>query len=303
MAAHQVNELPHDLLAEKALVGCLIIDGSVFDEVSNLKLEPSHFYDPRYGMIYDVIRDLALGNRAIDYVTVCSKLQEKGKLEEVGGQSFVLSLVEDQASSANVYEYGKIVHDKHSMREILRTAMRVVQMGMSFTGEADDFIQEVESSFFKLTNEAKTGGMVKLNTTLKQNLKELEDTSRVMGEIAGLSSGYPRLDELLLGMQPGQLIVLAARPAMGKTSLALNIAVSSCLQSGLPIAIFSLEMLATELSMRLLTGRAKVDSKRVRKKAFLDTDLRSIILMIQGTRRFLIFNLNVEKLKLNKVSA
>lgn len=277
MAAHnQVNELPHDLLAEKALVGCLIIDGSVFDEISNLKISSGHFYDPRYGMIFDVIQDLSLANKAIDYVTVCSKLQEKGKLEEVGGQSFVLSLVEDQASSANVYDYAKIVRDKASMREIVRTAMRVVQMGMTYTGEADDFIQEVESSFFKLTNEAKTGGMVKLNATLKQNLKELEDTSRKLGEIAGLSTGYPALDQLLLGMQPGQLIVLAARPAMGKTSLALNIGVSASLQTGLPIAIFSLEMMATELSMRILTSRARVDSKRVRTKNFLDTDLRSL---------------------------
>ncbi|MBC7428475.1 MAG: replicative DNA helicase [Bacteriovorax sp.] len=270
------HELPHDLLAEKALVGCLIIDGSAFDEISNLQIEEAHFYDPRYGKIFDVIRDLSLANRAIDYVTVCNKLKDQGRLEDIGGESFVSSLTEDQASSANVYEYAKITKDKYSIREIIKTAMRVVQMGQTFTGDAEDFIQDVESKFFKLTNDAKNGGMVKLNATLKANLKELEDTTRVMGEISGLSTGYPKLDELLLGMQPGQLIVLAARPAMGKTSLALNVAVSSCIQSGLPVAIFSLEMLATELSMRLLTGRAKVDSKRVRKKAFLDTDLRSI---------------------------
>lgn len=271
-----INELPHDILAEKALIGCLIIDGTVVDEISNLKLESQHFYDPRYGIIYDIILDLSQGNRAIDYVTVCSKLSEKSKLEEIGGQSFVLSIVEDQASVANVYEYAKIVRDKASMRDIVRTAMRVAQMGMTYTGAAEEFIQEVESSFFKLTNDAKTGGMMHLRSALKSNLKELEDTTRQLGEISGLSTGYPRLDELLLGMQPGQLIILAARPAMGKTSLALNIAVSTCLQSQLPVAVFSLEMVATELSMRLLTSRAKVDAKRVRKKAFLDTDLRSI---------------------------
>jgi replicative DNA helicase len=273
---NQTNELPHDLLAEKALVGCLIIDGTAYAEISNLKLSSAQFYDPRYGLVFDVITDLSLANRAVDFVTVCNKLKDKGKLEEVGGEYFVSSLTEDQASSANVYEYAKIVKDKFSIREIIKTAMRVVQMGMNYTGEADDFIQDVESSFFKLTNEAKTGGMVKINATLRENLKELEDTSRKIGEISGLSTGYPRLDEKLLGMQPGQLIVLAARPAMGKTSLALNIAVSACLQSGLPVAIFSLEMLATELSMRILTGRAKVDSKRVRTKNFLDTDLRSL---------------------------
>jgi replicative DNA helicase len=273
---NNVSELPHDILAEKSLIGCLIIDGTVFDEISNLKLTPNHFYDPRYGILYNTISELSQANRAIDYVTVCSKLQEKSKLEEVGGQSFILTVVEDQASVANIYEYAKIVRDKASMREIVRTAMRVAQMGMTYTGNTEDFIQEVEASFFQLTNDSKTGGMMKLTTALKQNLKELEDTSRQMGEITGLSTGYPRVDELLLGMQPGQLIILAARPAMGKTSLALNVAVHSCIQSGLPVAIFSLEMVATELSMRLLTGRAKVDSKRVRKKAFLDTDLRSI---------------------------
>lgn len=271
-----VNELPHDLLAEKALVGCLLIDGTVFDDISNLKLDSSFFYDPRYGMVYDMVAELSANNRAIDFVTVCNRLKDKGKLEEVGGESFISSLTEDQASSANVYEYAKIVKDKFSMREIIKTAMRVVQRGMSYTGDAEEFIQEVEASFFKLTNDAKSGSMVRLHSTLKENLKELEDTSRQLGEISGLTTGYPKLDELLLGMQPGQLIILAARPAMGKTSLALNIAVNACFQTGLPIAIFSLEMVAQELSMRLLTGRAKVDSKRVRKKDFLHTDLNNL---------------------------
>lgn len=270
------NELPHDLLAEKALVGCLLIDGNAYAEIANLKLTADQFYDPRYGTVFEIITDLSLANRAIDFVTVCNRLKDRGRLEQVGGESFVSSLTEDQASSANVYEYAKITKDKFSMREIIKTAMRVVQTGMSYTGDAENFIQDVESSFFKLTNEAKTGGMVKINVTLRENLKELEDTSRKVGEISGLSTGYPKLDEKLLGMQPGQLIVLAARPAMGKTSLALNIAVSTCLQSGLPVAIFSLEMLAAELSMRVLTGRARVDSKRVRTKNFLDTDLRSL---------------------------
>lgn len=278
MAANQsmANELPHDLLAEKALVGCLLIDGSIFDEITNLKLDPTCFYDPRYGIVFDVISELANSNRAVDFVTVCTKLKDKGKLEEVGGESFISSLTEDQASSANVYEYAKIVKDKHSIREIIRMASRVVQRGMNYAGDANEYIQEVESAFFKLTNDAKSGSMVRLNQTLKENLKELEDTSRQIGEISGLTTGYPKLDELLLGMQPGQLIILAARPAMGKTSLALNVAMNSCMQSGLPVAIFSLEMVAQELSMRLLTSKAKVDSKRVRKKDFLQTDLSNL---------------------------
>lgn len=270
------RELPHDLLAEKSLLGCLIIDGNNYDEISNLKLEKEDFYHPSYGIIFDAITDLATTNRPIDYVTVCSMLKDRGKLEEIGGNGAVLEIVEDQVSAANIYHYGKVVKDKSSLREIVRTAQRVSEMGLNFTGDIDEFFEDVESSFFNLTNEAKANQVVKLNTCLKENLKEMEDTSRKPGEVQGVPTGYGELDKLLLGMQPGQLIVLAARPAMGKTALALNIAQNACGLTKLPVVVFSLEMLSKELSMRLLTQRAKVDSKRIRQKNFLDTDLRSI---------------------------
>lgn len=270
------RELPHDLLAERSLLGCLIIDGQSFDDISDLKLQGSDFYHPKYGVIFEAIKDLAMDNQPVDYVTVSSKLNEVGKLEEVGGTSAITDLVEDQASAANIYHYAKTVRDKSSLREIVRTSMRVTERGLNFQGKAEDFVQEVEASFFKLTNDAKSGKMQKLNSCLRENLKELESNTRNPGEIQGLSSGYPELDGKLLGMQPGQLIILAARPAMGKTSLALNIASNVCHIHKKPVAIFSLEMIDKELSMRLLSSKAKVDSKRIRTKNFLDTDLRNI---------------------------
>lgn len=276
-----IKELPHDLLAEKSLLGCLIIDGNAVDEISDLSLQKEDFFHPQYGTIFESIRELVIANRPIDYVTVCSRLTEKGKLEEIGGQSNILEIVEDQASSANIYHYAKTVKEKSLVRSIVRTAMRVADRGMDYKGSAEDYISEVEASFFKLTSETKVGGMIPLNQCLKNNLKELEDTSRSLGEISGLSTGYPKLDELLLGLQPGQLVVIASRPAMGKTSLGLNLGLNACESSGLPVAIFSLEMLASELSMRLLSSKSKVDSKRIRRKDFLDTDLRSIGTAIQ----------------------
>ncbi|MCB9063198.1 MAG: replicative DNA helicase [Halobacteriovoraceae bacterium] len=285
----QIKEAPHDLLAEKSLLGCLIIDGSVFDEIFDLELSKDDFYHPQYGTVFEVIKDLVINNQPIDYVTVCSKLTDLGKLDQVGGQSAILNIVEDQASSANIYHYAKIVRDKSSLRKIVQTAMRVAEHGMSFSGKVEDFIQDVESSFFKLTNDAKSGGMVRINECLKSNLKDLEDTSRQTGEIQGISTGYPKLDQLLLGLQAGQLIILAARPAMGKTSLALNLAINACERTGLPVAIFSLEMLANELSSRVLSSRAKVDSKRMRTKNFLDTDLRSIGEAVKEISTFPVF--------------
>jgi len=274
MKNHQ--ELPHDLIAEKSLVGCLIVDGEAFDGIIDINLCKQDFYHPKYGILFDCIKDLSESNRPIDFVTICSRLTEIGKLDEVGGDTFVHEIIEDQASAANIYHYGKVVKDKSNLREMVRTAMRIADMGMNYSGDVDDFIQTVEASFFKLTNSAKSGGMNRLVDCLKQNLKDLEDNSRAPGELSGLSTGYPRLDELLLGMQAGQLIVLAARPGMGKTSLALNVATRACKMSRLPVAVFSLEMLGKELSMRLLSSEAKVDSRRLRTKDFFEQDLRNI---------------------------
>ncbi len=274
-------ELPHDLLAEKSLVGCLIIDGASYDEIIDLGITKTDFYHPKYGIMFDAISELSNKNQAIDYVTVCSKLSDIGKIEAVGGHSFVHEIVEDQASSANIYHYAEVVKNKSSLREMVRTAMRVADTGKSFTGNFSDFVQLVEESFFKLTNNIKKGNLLELNSCLRENLKDLEDTSRVAGEMSGLTTGYTRLDQLVLGLQSGQLVVLAARPGMGKTSLALNMAVKSCKVSNLPVAIFSLEMLNKELSMRILSSEAKVDSKRLRMKNFLDTDLRSIGMAVQ----------------------
>lgn len=285
----EAKELPHDLLSEKSLLGCLIIDTSAVDELSDLKIDKADFYHPQYGIIYESILDLNLSNQPVDYVTLTSKLSEKGKLEAIGGKKALLNIVEDQASSANVYTYGKIVKDKASLRKMIKTAARVVEKGMNFSGQMEEFVQEIEESFFKLTLDARKEGMQKLNTVLKDNLKELENTNRNAGEIMGIPTGYPKLDQKLLGMQPGQLIILAARPGMGKTSLALNMALNAVEQSGLPIAIFSLEMMAQELSFRLLSGRAKLDSKKLKTKDFNDTDLRSISRAVRDLSEFPIF--------------
>ena len=271
------------------MLGCLLIDGQSFAAISDLKIKRDNFFDSRHGEIFEAVCALSLASQPIDYVTVSSKLKEFGKLEEVGGASALSDLADAQISSANIYAYAKAVKDRYSMREIIRTAMRVSEMGMSFQGETEDFVNEVEGAFFKLTSDTREGKIVSLSECLKENLRELEDASRNPGDINGLSTGYTKIDELLLGMQAGQLIVLGARPSMGKTSLALNIAVNVCTQHSAPVAIFSLEMEASELSMRLLSSRAKVDSKRLRTKDFVSTDLRSISQAVQELSNLPVF--------------
>ncbi len=269
-------QMPQDTLAEKSLLGCLLIDGQGMDQISDLNMDKDDFFNPKLGMIFDVIRELFFNGDAVDYVNVCSKLNDRDQLEIVGGQTFIVDLIEDQISPANLYSYAKIVKEKSTMRQIIRTAAKVIESGTQFSGNVLDYLSDVESSFFKLTSQAKTGGLQDLKNFLKVNLKELEDPTRRQGEISGLPTGFRDLDKTLLGLQPGQLVILAARPGMGKTALGLSFALNAARQTGLPVAIFSLEMLAPELSMRLLTSEAEVDSNRIKMKNYLDTDLRNI---------------------------
>jgi len=272
----QNAELPHDFLAEKSFLACLLIDSSAFDEVSDLQIVKEDFYHPQYATIYDAVRDLAFMQKPIDYVSVCAKLRDMGALDRIGGQNAVLDLIEERASSANVYHYAKIVKDKSVIRNIVRTAERVSRSGRDFVGQIPDFIEDVESSFFKLTNQTKTGGLKHVKQFLVDNLKELGKLDRKVGEFSGVPTGFKQLDQRLLGLQPGQLIIVAARPGMGKTSFALGLVLNAVKETGLPVAFFSLEMLAAELSMKILSAEASVDSQRLRTKNFLESDLKRI---------------------------
>ena len=280
------RELPHDLISEKALLGCLLMDGQSFDQISDLRLEARDFYSPKHGIIYEAIAELSIENSSVDYISLQGRLGDRGKLESIGGVSFLTDLVEDQASTANIHHYGKTVKDKSQMRDMIRAGMRVADLGRSYNGKVEEFIDEVEGLFFNLTGHAKSGQMVQLKTCLLEGLKDLESNT---GEATGLSTGYPQLDRYFLGMRPGQLIILAARPGMGKTSLALNMAANVCEQAKKPVAIFSLEMLANELSMRMLSSKSKVDSKKIRTKNYTGEELKTMGIAIQELSAYPIF--------------
>lgn len=283
------RELPHDLLAEKAFIGCLLIDNKSFDEVTDLQVHDEDFYHPQYGIIYRGIKDLATDSKPFDLVSICAKLGDMGKLEAVGGQSAILELIEDTASSANIYHYGKIIKNKSVLRNIVRTSMRITDQGLNFVGNIEEFIDDVESSFFSLASQTKTNNVITLKDSLRENLKRLEQGKRQAGEILGLSTGFKQLDKRLLGMQAGQMIIIAARPGMGKTALALNVALNSVKHSGLPAMLYSYEMLSPELSGRLLSSEAGIDSRKIKTNDYTDSDLRNIGYAVQELSKHPIF--------------
>jgi replicative DNA helicase len=269
-------DLPHDFLGEKALIGSLLIDNAAFDEITDIQIAPNDFYHPQYGQIFRAIDELAVADMPFDLVSVSAKLSDMGKLEVVGGQAALANFIEDTASSANIYHYAKIVKNKSILREIVRNSMRITDQGLNFVGDIKEFIEEVESSFFALGNQTRTNFVKTLKDSLIENLKNMEKGKREPGEILGMSTGWPSVDKKLLGLQAGQMVIVAARPAMGKTAFAVNLAINSCKASKLPVMIYSYEMLAPEISGRLLSAEANLDSRKLRTNDFNDMDMRNI---------------------------
>lgn len=281
MAKENINELPHDVGAEKALLGSLLIDNKSFDEVSDVGLSKDDFYHPQYATIFEAIKDLYMESQPFDIVMVASKLNDHGKLEKIGGQTALVNICDDTGSAANIEHYAKLIKQKSVLREVVRTATRVMQTGTNFSGDVEAFLADVESSFFKLTAQSKNNKMISLKEALYENLKELERPARAKGEITGVSTGFNSVDVRLLGLQPGQLVIMAARPGMGKTALALNWAVAAAKQTNQAVAVFSYEMMYAELSMRLLASEACVDARKLKTKDFNEMDLRAISGAIQ----------------------
>lgn len=280
------QELPHDFAAEKAVLGSLLIDNRSFDEISDLNLRAEDFYHPQYGMIFEAMRELHVGSSPFDMVTVSSRLNDSGRLEKVGGQSTLVALAEDIPSAANVAAYAKLVKQKAVLREVVRTASRVVQTGTNFVGDVQDFLGEVEASFFKLTSQGKQNRLYSLRESLQEGLKNLERMDRVKGEISGLSTGFKSVDAKLLGLQPGQLIVIAARPGVGKTSLVLNWATNAAKMATTgAVAIYSMEMLTAELSLRILSAESNIDSRKLRTKDFGPHDMKNMLTAVNELSR------------------
>lgn len=281
------QELPHDFAAEKAVLGSLLIDNRSFDEISDLGLKSDDFYHPQYGMIFEAMRELHVGSNPFDMVTVSSRLNDAGRLEKVGGQSALVALAEDIPSAANVAAYAKLVKQKAILREVVRTAGRVVQAGTNFVGDVQDFLGEVEANFFKLTSQGKQNRLYSLRESLQTSLKDLERSDRTKGQITGLPTGFNSIDKKLLGLQPGQLIVIAARPGVGKTSLVLNWATNAAKMASKPgaVAIYSMEMLTAELSLRILSSEANIDSRKLRMKDFGPHDMKNMFTAVQELSR------------------
>jgi replicative DNA helicase len=240
----------------------LIDQAAVIDCIDILNAHA--FYRTPHKNIFAVIKDLFAENEAVDIVTVSEKLKKKKELKGVGGFDFLSRLVDEVVSSANVTYYAKIVKDKYLLRQLIKISTDLIEESYDESKDARQLIDAAEQGVFNIRQENVTTGFQSMADMIENSIDTIEMLHNQEGSVSGIATGFRDLDKILSGLHPGNLIVVAARPSMGKTSFGLNIAQYIGLNKKVPVGIFSLEMSIKDLMMRMLCSEAKVESSRVR---------------------------------------
>ncbi len=254
---------PQNIEAEESIISAILIDNDALLDVIEA-LGPEDFYRTAHQKIYTAITDLFDKAEPVDLVTLANKLKEKGELEAVGGASYLARLVDTVPLAVNARHYAKIVHDKASLRRMIEKANAIIKRCFEERGEAEDVIDFAESAVFEISEQKARQSFYPLSKIILGNIETLEEKQGNRSLVTGVTTGFTQLDTMTSGLQNADLIILAARPSMGKTALALNIARNAAVDAGVPVAVFSLEMSKEQLSLRMLCSEARIDSSRLR---------------------------------------
>lgn len=263
--------LPQNIDAEQSVLGALFLDREAVYKVSRF-LRPEDFYLESHRLIYEAMLSLEEEGRPVDLISVTNRLSEQGVLDKIGGATYVASLAGLMPTAAHVEYHARIVEEKALLRNLIQIATRIAGLGYEGTEDVDRLIDEAERMLLELTARRSSTFFSTLQEVLIQVLKQIEERFRNKCYIGGVTSGFADLDRLCCGLQPGDLIIVAGRPAMGKTSFALSIAHHIALQQQLPVAVFSLEMSKEQLVQRILCAEARVDQQKVRSGNLTDGD-------------------------------
>ena len=255
---------PHNLSAEESLLGAMLLSREAVNTVSEAGVHVEHFYKPGHQHIFDAMRALLAGGDPVDPVTVADELRRNGLLEEIGGLDFLLQLQNSTPVIGNVGRYAKIVMDTAALRRLIGVASEIAEIAYTEPDDVAKALDEAESRVFAVAEERVIDSTRQINDLLSLATEELEKRFESKVSLTGVPTGFTDLDEIILGLQPSSLVIIGARPAMGKTAFALNVASNVAQSTNLPVLVFSLEMSHTELTMRFLSSEAEVDSKLLR---------------------------------------
>jgi len=257
---------PQAVEMEQAVLGALMIDVNAFDLISNI-LTPESFYDPRNQQVFSVILKLfnsKEGRKPIDVLTVTDQLAKQGKLEEVGGPGYVAELSSGVATSANIEYHARVLAQKALARKLIKFANMVENRAFDETTDIDDLMQDAEENLFRLSKENIKNDYKQIDPILKDAIHEVSAAAGNSDGITGIATGYEELDRLTSGWQNSDLIIIAGRPAMGKTALALCISRYIAIDQEIPLAFFSLEMSSTQLVKRIVSNVSEVEAAKLR---------------------------------------
>ncbi len=255
---------PHNLEAERSTIGAAMLSKEALMDVSE-EVRAEDFYNEAHREIFGAIMDLYRDNVAVDMLTVCEELNKKKALDMVGGRAYIATLTSEVPSTANAGEYAKIVAEKAMMRQLINVSEEISAKGYDDKVPATELIDRAEADIFRVAQKRQKNDYAKIQDVLLKNLKQIDQAQKTSGTVVGLPTGFKTLDEKTSGLHKSDLIILAARPGMGKTAFALNIAEQSAIKAGASVLIFSLEMSQEQLGQRLIAMQARVESEKIKK--------------------------------------
>ncbi|WP_079907804.1 replicative DNA helicase [Carboxydocella sp. JDF658] len=262
---------PHNLDAEQSVLGSMLLDQeAVFKAMEIIRAED--FYRDAHRLIFEAICDLADRSEPVDIITVAEELRQRGQLDKVGGAAYIATLSGIVPTAANVEYYARIIREKSLLRALISAATRIAQLGYEGEAEAEEILMQAEKMIYDLSQRKASRTFATMHEILMETFDRIEYLYQNKGDVTGVPTGFIDLDRLTSGLQPSDLIIVAARPAMGKTSFCLNIAQHAAIKAGIPVAIFSLEMSKEQLVQRMLCSEAMVDQHRLRTGQLTEQD-------------------------------
>lgn len=293
---------PQNIEAEKAVLGAAFLSGDALVEAMEY-VQPEDFYRRAHQIIFQKMVDLNDQDKPIDALTMREQLDKTNQLEDIGGFSYIVELAEAVPTAANVVYYAKIVQEKSVLRKLIQTATDIVTR--SYTGEEEvpDLLDEAERSILNVAETRNQDGFKEIKDVLKEAFEEIDRLSQNDSDVTGLSTGYPQLDKMTTGLHEDELVILAARPAVGKTAFALNIAQNVGTQTDKTVAIFSLEMSAQSLVNRMLCAEGSIDANHLRTGQLSEEEWRNLVVAMGSLSKTSIYIDDTAGIKIAEIRA
>lgn len=293
---------PHNHEAEQSVIGAIFLDPQALITASEI-LIPEDFYRIAHQKIFQTMLDLSDQGKAIDVVTVTEELSVKKELEDVGGLSYLTELANAVPTAANVSYYAKIVEEKSILRRLIRTATKIVEDSFTREDEVEELLSEAEKRVMEVANRKNAGDFKHVKDVLVQTYDNIEQLQNRKGDVTGIPTGFTDLDRMTAGFQRNDLIIVAARPSVGKTAFALNIAQNVAIKARENVAIFSLEMGAEQLVMRMLCAEGNIDAQVLRTGALTAEDWSKLTIAMGTLSNSGIYIDDTPGLRVNEIRA